>query len=39
MIFAGAFNSKWGDYDIGKVDPSQWETDEPKKTKLDAGER
>lgn len=26
MIFAGAFNSKWGDYDIDKVDPSQWET-------------
>ena len=25
MIFAGAFNSKWGDYDIDKVDPSQWE--------------
>lgn len=28
MIFAGAFNSKWGGYDIDKVDPSQWETDD-----------
>jgi hypothetical protein len=28
MIFAGAVNSKWGDYDIDKLDPSQWETDE-----------
>lgn len=27
MIFAGAVNSKWGDYDIDKLDPSQWETD------------
>ena len=24
MIFAGSVNSKWGDYDIGKLDPSQW---------------
>jgi hypothetical protein len=28
MIFAGAVNSKWGDYDIDKLDPSQWETGE-----------
>lgn len=27
MIFAGAFNSKWGDYDIDKIDSSQWEAD------------
>jgi hypothetical protein len=27
MIFAGSVNSKWGDYDIGKLDPGQWETD------------
>jgi len=36
MIFAGAFNSKWGGYDIDKVDPSQWETNDkntPKKEK------
>jgi hypothetical protein len=26
MIFAGSVNSKWGDYDIDKLDPSQWET-------------
>jgi len=34
MIFAGAFSSKWGDYDIDKVNPLQWETDDkvaPKK--------
>ncbi len=24
MIFAGSVNSKWGDYDIGKLDPSEW---------------
>jgi hypothetical protein len=24
MIFAGAVNSKWGDYDIDKLDPAQW---------------
>lgn len=33
MIFAGAVNSKWGDYDIDKLDPAQWgqqaETTEP----------
>jgi hypothetical protein len=28
MIFAGAVNSKWGEYDFGKLDQSQWETDE-----------
>jgi hypothetical protein len=28
MIFAGAVNSKWGDYDFDKLDPAQWETDE-----------
>jgi hypothetical protein len=28
MIFAGAVNSKWGEYDFGKLDPAQWETDE-----------
>jgi hypothetical protein len=28
MIFAGAVNSKWGEYDFGKMDPAQWETDE-----------
>ena len=31
MIFAGAFNSKWGDYDIDKLDPSQWDADEKDK--------
>jgi hypothetical protein len=29
MIFAGSVNSKWGDYDIGKLDPSQWEAESP----------
>ena len=24
MIFAGAVNSKWGEYDFGKLDQSQW---------------
>jgi hypothetical protein len=33
MIFAGAVNSKWGDYDFDKLDPSQWETDEAPKEK------
>jgi hypothetical protein len=35
MIFAGAVNSKWGEYDFGKLDQSQWETDEkePKEEK------
>jgi hypothetical protein len=34
MIFAGAVNSKWGEYDFGKLDQSQWDTDEtPKKKK------
>lgn len=28
MIFAGAVNSKWGDYDIDKLDPAQWGQDE-----------
>jgi hypothetical protein len=28
MIFAGAVNSKWGDYDFGKLDQSQWEVDQ-----------
>jgi hypothetical protein len=28
MIFAGAVNSKWGDYDFDKLDKSQWETEE-----------
>jgi len=28
MIFAGAVNSKWGDYDFDKLDKSQWETDD-----------
>jgi hypothetical protein len=32
LIFAGAVNSKWGDYDIDKLDPAQWETD-PKNKK------
>jgi hypothetical protein len=31
MIFAGAVNSKWGDYDFDKLDKSQWETDEKPK--------
>jgi hypothetical protein len=34
MIFAGAVNSKWGDYDIDKLDPAQWEPgkkDQPEK--------
>jgi hypothetical protein len=31
MIFAGSVNSKWGDYDIGKLDPSQWDVEEPDK--------
>jgi hypothetical protein len=31
MIFAGAVNSKWGEYDFGKLDQSQWETDETPK--------
>lgn len=31
LIFAGAVNSKWGDYDIDKLDPSQWETNQPEK--------
>jgi len=30
LIFAGAVNSKWGDYDIDKLDPAQWETNEKK---------
>jgi hypothetical protein len=34
MIFAGAVNSKWGEYDFDKLDPTQWDTDEtPKKKK------
>jgi hypothetical protein len=28
MIFAGAVNSKWGEYDFDKLDKKQWETDE-----------
>jgi hypothetical protein len=31
MIFAGAVNSKWGDYDFDKLDQAQWETDEADK--------
>jgi hypothetical protein len=31
MIFAGAVNSKWGEYDFGKLDQSQWGTDETPK--------
>jgi hypothetical protein len=37
MIFAGSVNSKWGDYDIGKLDTSDWgdenseETDQEEK--------
>src|SRR5512133_3409931 len=27
MIFAGAVNSKWGDYDFDKLDKSQWGED------------
>jgi len=30
MIFAGSVNSKWGDYDIGALDPSQWEARQAK---------
>jgi hypothetical protein len=28
MIFSGAVNSKWGEYDFGKLDQAQWETEE-----------
>ena len=28
MIFAGAVNNKWGEYDFDKLDPAQWETEE-----------
>lgn len=28
MIFAGSVNSKWGDYDIDKLDPAQWGKEE-----------
>lgn len=28
MIFAGAVNSKWGDYDFDKLDKSQWGMDD-----------
>ncbi len=28
MIFAGAVNSKWGEYDFGKLDQSQWGEDD-----------
>jgi hypothetical protein len=28
MIFSGAVNSKWGEYDFGKLDQAQWETDD-----------
>jgi hypothetical protein len=41
MIFAGSVNSKWGDYDIGKLDPEQWETgskEDPGKEKDDKDE-
>jgi hypothetical protein len=31
MIFAGAVNSKWGEYDFGKLDPAQWESGEQQK--------
>ena len=32
MIFAGSVNSKWGDYDIGKLDPSQWGEEKTEET-------
>jgi hypothetical protein len=28
MIFSGAVNSKWGDYDFDKLDKKQWEMEE-----------
>lgn len=31
IIFAGSFSSKWGDYDIDKLDPAQWGQDEDEK--------
>jgi hypothetical protein len=37
MIFAGAVNSKWGEYDFDKLDPAQWETDKSSGEQKDKG--
>jgi hypothetical protein len=39
MIFSGAVNSKWGDYDFDKLDPAQWETDESESPDIEKGQK
>lgn len=29
VIFASSVNNKWGDYDIDKIDPAEWDPEEP----------
>jgi hypothetical protein len=39
MIFAGAVNSKWGEYDFGKLDQSQWGGDESESPDIEKGQK
>ena len=35
VTFASSFDSKWGDYDIDKIDPAEWEMDDQGEGKED----
>ena len=33
VIFASSVNNKWGDYDIDKIDPAEWDSEDPDQAK------